>query len=100
MQLSFDDFISFSSVFERVRCVLARSFLVRNWCGAHLVVGFNELQPYPNAVASGESRTCRSTTQLAPSGFSQIYGRGRSAHHDRPTLFSAKDRFWREAATQ
>jgi hypothetical protein len=31
--VSFVDFAAFSFEFDRVRCVLARSFLVRNWCG-------------------------------------------------------------------
>jgi hypothetical protein len=41
-QLSFVDFIAFSSEVERVRCVMAMSFLVRNWCGARLVVAGND----------------------------------------------------------
>ena len=27
------DFAAFSFEFDRVRCALVRSFLVRNWCG-------------------------------------------------------------------
>jgi hypothetical protein len=66
IQLSFVDFIAFSLAFDRVRCASARSSLERNWSVRHLVVGLNERQPYPNAVASGERRACRSATQLRP----------------------------------
>jgi hypothetical protein len=37
------DFAAFSSQIARVGCALARSFLVRNWCGARLVAGLGEL---------------------------------------------------------
>jgi hypothetical protein len=40
IQFSFVDFVAFSSEVERVRCVLARSFLVRNWCGCQSKPGF------------------------------------------------------------
>jgi hypothetical protein len=43
--IGFIDFAVFSFAFDCVCCAL----LVRNWCGAHLAVGLNELQPYPNA---------------------------------------------------
>jgi hypothetical protein len=35
---SFVDFASFSLGFVRVRCILARLVLVRNWCGNCLLV--------------------------------------------------------------
>jgi hypothetical protein len=38
IRLSLVDFIAFSSEVERVRRVPARSFLVRNWCGARTLV--------------------------------------------------------------
>jgi hypothetical protein len=36
--------------------------------------------------------------KLAHTAASQIYSRGQSADRDRPALFTAKGRFWREAA--
>jgi hypothetical protein len=45
--VSFIDFAVFSVAFDRVCCALLMSFLVRNWCGGHLVVGLNEVRPYP-----------------------------------------------------
>jgi hypothetical protein len=33
-----DDFAAFSSQIERIRCVLVRSFLVRNWRGTRMPV--------------------------------------------------------------
>ena len=75
--------IAFSSVIELVRCVSARSFLVRNWCGAYLVVRLNELRPFgPNIV-------CRVMDAHAEAR--RRYSRGQSADHDRPTLFSVND---------
>ena len=69
IKVSFLDIIAFSLELDRVRCVLASSFLVRNWCGARLVVGLNELRPYgPNIEVSSDRRGCRTTAQLAPSG--------------------------------
>jgi hypothetical protein len=50
---------------------LSRSFLVRNWCGGHLVVELNELQPYPNARRKVKGAHAE---DAAPSGASQIYG--------------------------
>jgi|GraSoi2013_115cm_1033766.scaffolds.fasta_scaffold51092_1 hypothetical protein len=45
--------------------------------------------------ASGERRACRRRS-LRQAELPKSTG-GRSAHHDRPALFSAKDRFWRKA---
>ncbi len=42
--VGFVDFAEFSLEIDRVRCVLARPFLVRNWCGARAVVGLDELR--------------------------------------------------------
>jgi hypothetical protein len=36
-KVGFVDFLAFSVAFDRVRCVLARSFLVRNWCGSFAI---------------------------------------------------------------
>jgi len=33
ISISFVDFAAFSFDYDRVRCVLMRLFLVRNWCG-------------------------------------------------------------------
>jgi hypothetical protein len=36
-KVEFVDFLEFSVGFDRVRCVLAWSFLVRNWCGSFAI---------------------------------------------------------------
>jgi hypothetical protein len=82
MSISFVHFTAFSFDFGGVHCALSRSFLARNWCGVHLVVWLNELQPYPNARRRVKGAHVE---DAAPSGASQIYRRGRSTHHDRPT---------------
>ena len=41
ISVSFVDSNAFSSQIERVRCVLAGSFLVRNWCGTRTFVAGN-----------------------------------------------------------
>jgi hypothetical protein len=49
ISIRFVDFPTFLFDFDRVRCVLLMSFLVRNWCGVHLVVGLNDFNPCLNA---------------------------------------------------
>src|SRR6266700_1182509 len=34
ISISFVDFTAVSAAFDRIRCFLMRTFLVRNWCGA------------------------------------------------------------------
>jgi hypothetical protein len=34
ISIGFIDFAVYSFAFDRIRCVLVRSFLVRNWCAA------------------------------------------------------------------
>jgi len=71
--VGFIDFAVFSFAFDRVCCALLRSFLVQNWCGTHLVVGFNVLQPYSNA-----GRTARRNRRCAAAA-GPIARRGSSA---------------------
>jgi hypothetical protein len=95
--VSFIDFVVFSFAFDRVCCGLLRSFLVPNWCGAHLVVGLNELQPYPNAGRQAKGVHAEDAA-YAKRSFPNLLAWPVSPHQDRPALFSAKDGFWRRKA--
>ena len=44
IQLSFVDLLHFHQRSSAFVALLARSFLVRNWCGARAVVGLDELR--------------------------------------------------------
>jgi hypothetical protein len=55
IKIGFVDFVEFSSEIDRVRCSLMRSFLVRNWCGARLVLALRDGAGGPESKGDGDT---------------------------------------------
>jgi hypothetical protein len=84
ISISFVDFPAFSFEFDRVRCVLVRSFLVRNWCGGAPAFG---RQPANSRLSKrlGNLAQARGTIRVKSAGARRLLDHpiGRNEHGDR-----------------
>src|SRR6476469_1692138 len=67
--IDFVDFAAFSFYFDRARCALSRSFLVRNWCGqarAELTLDYCDLQPVAESQGQISPRDKASSLAVNP----------------------------------